>query len=1507
MKKKVGIAGVSKFVAKLEHSAECGANDIIQTNAACGHQNPAPNKQQISQERSNVCVIFGDGDIQNSQLSDEESGFEGFASLTTSSTERNSILRQRACTYLENKDTIILKDLIANNAELQRSFLNSMSGSVKNEAVGYTAPDIKRRNMSNELEESEPVPVDKIIEIDSNSTTSSEEYKRKKINPIHQFRLFLRQQTLNSNSHNNKCSTETTSDFPVSSPSNPHDCPGSPQKNKLPADSFERSLALLTAHNPQMTLEEKISSWKCDQDLSDVEDVGCFDDAFKQHEELKQKVIHGKKKLCEDLSKNQYNCLVFHNKVLPSIKASTSFKEKNDTLSNCSSLSAQRRMRAYDTLSNCSALSAQRRMRAAVDFECKKRQQLGLFREHRSITPTITSSSEKVYNSVTKPSLNATPQKNFEQKFKDLDVDHLQSEIGIPQLMPLDNEVLDLKGSCKNKVINKNNQNNKTNAQCLIEMRLDFAIHNKSQHLHEKRNQLFKTPTVPPDSILSPAPMLFPNSLKKKFTLTTNKYKNTNVDCQFTQQGEYHKPMEKSLRKSEQNCSAHYPRFKATTPAANFHQQHEFCNYLGLTGMSTANAVANAVAELAKCNLTRRSLRVHRLKQQERKDNNQRITKNTANDYELVQTPNDFTLNHGKNAQDVSENIAHKLNQSGSILMDEGSESAMPIVKNKPIVKEPEIKVVCKISNSEKEKSIERCAEELSAPGRQTLFRYLKVDNSNDTSTCPRSSISDVDGEMRSNPSPNIFPSDNNNFIFDLPPTAQKSVIESDPIKKQLYEKFKKYLDASRKKKPSIYIVQTLHNADTKQHTQPENKCFVDVGVETSQEHKKSNDKKLKVKRKVLLQSKRQQISLVSKQRKEERLRKLLALATSWHKGTNYHRIRNRKIVLLNKIKSTHKTCEKATKKRNISNQSEHFSTASLSKSYISTIKSSKSRSEKQQGRKSKLKRLQKTRVTSRTTPSPADTSIDNHHPKTRNTVALFSSSTLHNTPKLGLKQERSKSSVSESILLDPTSPSRSIIVNERLEIKKSIIENETVVVSSTTNSYDEATLLNLNNNTSQVFGEVDTVQNNASRTILTKDISTQSVMPLGIHFLNAPSKELANPTKTVNGQIDYVYYEMDVLIVVQEKIVSFWKYFKLINVLAGSQESKKYCDRMRTEGSYLPSQKYIGEAAPQWLPLGECRRLTIDMEISTSYANRICVHNSIPIYIELRCREIPHEQRDCNLLSMYINVYYFNDEEMIAKIHSIQLDTVQGLPSDVIYTTITESRYFVMSWPQENILGKPRSGLCKYSLTPNLDTLASIRDFKHMRHRIRYLECSTDDKLIGFGDTQLTIWDHRSGDVLMNYDFNINLGQNIGSIYYPSLEIGQNSMLLLFQYVQDFEVTESAEVIFIACTVSHTSPSHRILNQLKLPNLAFNTIQHTSNTGDNIIITAKNDEEIWINCTDPTIITTVPPQNSRRFYPRGKSQIIELTSKTLTINSFANHVLKLAAKPNFYCDKEST
>lgn len=61
---------------------------------------------------------------------------------------------------------------------------------------------------------------------------------------------------------------------------------------------------------------------------------------------------------------------------------------------------------------------------------------------------------------------------------------------------------------------------------------------------------------------------------------------------------------------------------------------------------------------------------------------------------------------------------------------------------------------------------------------------------------------------------------------------------------------------------------------------------------------------------------------------------------------------------------------------------------------------------------------------------------------------------------------------------------------------------------------------------------------------------------------------------------------------------------------------------------------------------------------------------------------------------------------------------------SSVRYTVLTESRYLVMSWTEQAMGNGTKCGLCKYSLSPDLDTLASVRDFASLHHNIKSLTC---------------------------------------------------------------------------------------------------------------------------------------------------------------------------------------
>ncbi|XP_026843275.1 uncharacterized protein LOC6596278 [Drosophila persimilis] len=419
---------------------------------------------------------------------------------------------------------------------------------------------------------------------------------------------------------------------------------------------------------------------------------------------------------------------------------------------------------------------------------------------------------------------------------------------------------------------------------------------------------------------------------------------------------------------------------------------------------------------------------------------------------------------------------------------------------------------------------------------------------------------------------------------------------------------------------------------------------------------------------------------------------------------------------------------------------------------------------------------------------------------------------------------------------------------------------------------------------------------------------------PGGMLRLSDGSRMLSNPLAGKHGKVLYIYYELDQLIVLQEHRVSFWKYSKVFNVLhkPHTPYSTSASENRAASHSALPGQDEPKvtesehshtyedfERGPRWVNLGKLRRITNDNEIFAPFGNRLCVHNSTPVYLEMRCHPLDHHKREVTLTSLYVNVYYYCEEELRPKMHSVHLDAVSCDGSHVIFTSIAESRYFVMAWQQEVVMGKPRSGICKYSLTPTLDTLASIREFKQLRHELKHIECLTEDRLIGYGLTRITIWDHRSGDTLMNYDLGCPLGHSLAAMHYPSFDMDQSSMLVLYQHIESQQSDKPSEMHVIACELSHATPSHRLLQVHRLPTPQFNEHIQAVNTGDHLIIKAATGEEIWISSADPRQLTYVAPQGngSQRFYARHKSQVIEMAPRTLTVDSIANHMLQLAVQ----------
>uniref|UniRef100_A0A1A9WX75 Uncharacterized protein n=1 Tax=Glossina brevipalpis TaxID=37001 RepID=A0A1A9WX75_9MUSC len=1660
-------------------------------------------------------------------------------------------------------------------------------------------PPIKRLKQQNENSDKIPIHLEtspeQIVEISSDSEISPRNQKRPQFN--NKASLSLSHQNQKATPGNNKCSPESPSEFPATSPSNPQQYTKSGKytsrsillKNTLPSDSFERKLAMITARRPPMTLKEKIESWRCDVELSDVEDVNAFDDEFKRYEEFKKKQWRQIRKDKRDLGQEYESDLVkfdfteFRKKMFNVVKEEF---QTRDAGGNNSETDTSESVRIMDDKPSTSAVALQQRLinfsqrisrhspdsvqhrcakdttkkspisttppcstssseKSATTLDSRKRNEQKKTQNHDKLLRQ--SSSERISNQYhlqlrqlkscnplnqqrneRKCDILSAPNTQFRQcsellkenkisAHSPVNAENLKSVFKLHQLtcetdnglQPIDNKINDRKG--------------------LIQMRLDFSENKKSLNLKEKMQELFKDPIIAHNDVIG--------SKNNKSAIKSSLYKQKKISCESSPVDE-----ENERTISEEYFEEQQPRtvnYGEDNLESACHQQYEFCNYLGLTGMSTATAVANAVAELAQCNLARRSMRVLRLQQKERQENNQKKAEHSPMVLKQKQLKEmkkreksgemlKKVLFNEEFVEDTSETPlldlrSLKTDQNPTIGFKSLAQPSATIVKN-----EPEIKILCHINASNKEEAEQKTKvylKEIALPLRDNLKRHLeqrnllledsqtkfkecddsiikkkriKVDegtgkpksitdlteqpstsrqaaahavvqkepneilSSSSPSASSQSNISriqlkltrsccniqqehrsserniehieDDDDETDDNDDDDDEDSDNDdddNGDDDETDDEAEESLEKESVRElrksdnkktniesvgdgldnnearkkctntltsilrtthassrrapslpanpqQMHQNIQAALEASRKTKPSIYI---LHSMDS--NTKLKSSKSVKIDDKTTNKSQISDTTPVKsIKRVEVLKQMKSPFADNDRPTKKARSpkNKKFKVASSY-KRTSKRSLHKRKLILIKTMKTKEIERKKRNNKEKVSDdqkstKSEKTSVKSNDLKVQPYTKAGSPSTHYQSFRKSfahfnpspksgnlhryanaangafekylrgghKENILSHQSLNSKSSAPPiisrnvsskkvsmklsnklkyakiclrrAQAQILRTNPKEKQTKPgqnLTKFRTPQTKPFTSRKQEDPKSPIPDIKQLPankqepPKQPQPEFQNPSQSNTKDKQSENDNVVVSSTTNLYDERPIMT---------GAVD-VGVKSSYVVMgkspthTEEKGTQKCGT--IRLLNANANRhlnvMVNPLRMELGNVLHIYYELDTLIVIQEYMISFWKYSKILNVLCKHSLSDKNnkvspdysvaynsqnnnllsprptIDIREPTSSLNPEERYKNE----WIMLGELPYLTNDAEISTPYANRICVHNSIPIYIEMRGRYLPHNQRICNLITVYINIYYYHDEDMIVKSSSINLDTVQSEINQICYTTITDSRYFVLTWPQENILGKTRTGLCKYSITPQLDTLASIRDFKSMRHIISYLECMDDDKLIGFGGTHITIWNHRSGDVLMNYDVAMSMGMNIGSIYYPSHDIEQNDMLLLFQY-------RYPEILVLALKISHITPSYRLLHTFSLSNTDFSTVTSAINTGDHIALTDENDRELWINCSNPCQLAYMPAAKGKRFYVRHRAQFIELTTHTLNVDTLSNLFLKLAA-----------
>lgn len=209
--------------------------------------------------------------------------------------------------------------------------------------------------------------------------------------------------------------------------------------------------------------------------------------------------------------------------------------------------------------------------------------------------------------------------------------------------------------------------------------------------------------------------------------------------------------------------------------------------------------------------------------------------------------------------------------------------------------------------------------------------------------------------------------------------------------------------------------------------------------------------------------------------------------------------------------------------------------------------------------------------------------------------------------------------------------------------------------------------------------------------------IDTQTEM------FNHSDVSLSTTNPLTNEPTEHLFFDKDILISLQQATISFFEYNRLGSLLKKGETEFKLIDR-------IP------------------RRLHDTLIDPDNKFQRLCFNdnNELPIYVEMRAKQKELDDPDmCPIAFLYCNVYYIDQRR--AKFSSVHLDTVKSIISDIIYTTVPGSSYFIMAWNEKSTETKGLvTGIVKYKLTPNLDLakLASIRQFPKLNYRTKHMNC---------------------------------------------------------------------------------------------------------------------------------------------------------------------------------------
>ncbi|KAG5674458.1 hypothetical protein PVAND_004428 [Polypedilum vanderplanki] len=364
------------------------------------------------------------------------------------------------------------------------------------------------------------------------------------------------------------------------------------------------------------------------------------------------------------------------------------------------------------------------------------------------------------------------------------------------------------------------------------------------------------------------------------------------------------------------------------------------------------------------------------------------------------------------------------------------------------------------------------------------------------------------------------------------------------------------------------------------------------------------------------------------------------------------------------------------------------------------------------------------------------------------------------------------------------------------------------------------------NNSTTKIQSDCETTLVPENKILCTIETQTEELKKFVMNM------SITNPLK--DEITEHLFFENDIMISLQSNTISFFSIDRLSLLLKKGETDFQLIDRIS-------------------------RRVhDIQVDCDNKF-QRLCYNdrNILPIYVEMRAKQkqLDDPQINCPIAFLYCNIYYIDQNH--AKFSSVHLDTVKSIVDDIKYTTVPNSSYFIMSW-HENSPDKKASmsGIVKYKLTPNLDLakLASIRPFPKLDYRIKQMYCGKDLQLFTIGDTQVSIFNYESGDLLMSFDLMKFYGINLTSFTY------EGSYLFLV-YLADIDDDFTVRKLMVIGVHKYDTNSFKVIQSIpvkigryeKILSRTITSTNHlivTFSNGSSILMYLNNFQDVHVKCS---------------------------------------------------------